>query len=134
MHIFLYSDALYMTVFVCVYAREFSTACERVCVVTACADGPWTRTQTQWSNSYYTELLNNTWELYTGPGGAYQWRIVNDTNAIKVMMMTTDLALLHDPVYLPLVQLFADNRDALDNAFEHAWYKVSSHVACMLCM
>jgi len=87
-------------------------------------DGPWTTTPTQWSNSYFNELLNNEWEVYIGPGGKHQWRTVNGTAGI--MMLTTDISLLHDPQYLKYVQLFASNLSAFEQAFSQAWYKLTT--------
>ena len=42
----------------------------------------------------------------------------------NIIMLTRDVALLKDPAYLELVQDFAANPSALDNAFANAWYKL----------
>ncbi|CAN0211168.1 unnamed protein product, partial [Ectocarpus fasciculatus] len=41
-------------------------------------------------------------------------------------MLTSDIALLYDPEYLALVELFASDLSYLDDAFAAAWYKLTS--------
>jgi len=61
-----------------------------------------------------------------GPGGHHQWATANGTQGIT--MLTTDIALLNDPLgeYQKLVKLFASDLKALENAFAHAWYKLTT--------
>lgn len=40
------------------------------------------------------------------------------------MMLTADIALLKDPVYLKWVKFYAANQTALTNDFGHVWYKL----------
>lgn len=96
-------------------------------------EGPWTTTPTRWSNQYFHNLLDFDWEVHKGPGGHFQWRPKHKANSPRrdtplpdIMMLTTDIALLHDPTYLMLVQRFAENATALDEAFSHAWYKLTT--------
>lgn len=42
------------------------------------------------------------------------------------MRLTTDVALLHDPVYLDVVKEFASNMTAFDEAFDSAWFKLTT--------
>eukprot|EP00007_Cunea_sp_BSH-02190019_P009487 CAMPEP_0174236026 /NCGR_PEP_ID=MMETSP0417-20130205/5279_1 /TAXON_ID=242541 /ORGANISM="Mayorella sp, Strain BSH-02190019" /LENGTH=721 /DNA_ID=CAMNT_0015314613 /DNA_START=172 /DNA_END=2337 /DNA_ORIENTATION=+ len=101
-------------------------------------EGSWTPDPTTWSNSYYRLLVDHTFALHKGPGGAWQW-YVNDTangptyasacNASvqePIMMMTTDLALLEDPIYRQHVQKFASDQSALESAFAQAWYQLTT--------
>mmetsp|Transcript_40622 Transcript_40622/g.99777 ORF Transcript_40622/g.99777 Transcript_40622/m.99777 type:complete len:720 (-) Transcript_40622:292-2451(-) len=85
-------------------------------------EGPWTRTPTQWTNSYFTNLLNNEWELHTGAGGKPQWRVKGGDGAI--MMLTTDISLKVDPEYLRLSQMFANDIGELERQFGAAWFKL----------
>jgi len=83
-------------------------------------EGPWTITPTVWTNNYFKALLNNEWELHIGPGGNYQFRIKNQPNDPR-MMLVSDMALLYDFRYKALVEEFANNMTALDEAFDKAW-------------
>lgn len=42
------------------------------------------------------------------------------------MMLTSDLALLEDPVYLKWVQTYAADSEALTRDFGNAWYKLTT--------
>ena len=43
----------------------------------------------------------------------------------KPMMLTTDIALIKDPVYLEISKRFYENPDELNDAFARAWYKLT---------
>ncbi|GMF46988.1 unnamed protein product [Phytophthora fragariaefolia] len=88
-------------------------------------EGQWTFTPTKWGNGYFKGLTTREWEKYDGPGGHVQWRPVPDTTP-PVRMLTADIALLHDPSYKQIALEFAANQTALDEAFSHAWYKLTS--------
>ncbi|KAG6612848.1 Catalase/peroxidase HPI [Phytophthora cinnamomi] len=88
-------------------------------------EGQWTFTPTKWGNGYFKGLTTRKWEKYDGPGGHVQWRPVPDTTP-PVRMLTADIALLHDPSYKAIATEFAANQAALDEAFSHAWYKLTS--------
>jgi len=89
-------------------------------------EGPWTTTPTKWDNNYFKELLENTWAEAKGPGDKHQWHTVDGTK--NIMMLTSDISLLHDPTnsYQKYVNLFANNVTELDDAFSHAWYKLTT--------
>jgi len=59
-----------------------------------------------------------------GPGGHWQWRIKDSDE--KVMRLTADLSLLHDPSYLEYVKQFADDMDAFNAAFNDAWFDLTT--------
>ena len=40
------------------------------------------------------------------------------------LMLTTDIALIRDPVYREISERFANDADAFNDAFARAWYKL----------
>jgi len=94
--------------------------------VTSGFEGPWTNTPTQWGNDFFKGLLEDKWEKYQGQGGHVQWRTTDRASARKdTMRLTSDMALLEDPAYKAMVDLFASDQGALDNAFAHAWTQLT---------
>lgn len=108
--------------------------------VTSGIEGPWTSNPTTWDNGYFKNLLKYQWEVHTGPGGKYQWRVANKKERTRakskapggyggvqdIMMMTSDIALIRDPAYLSIVQEFAQDQSKLDEAFGAAWHKLTT--------
>ncbi len=43
----------------------------------------------------------------------------------KIMMLTTDIALIEDPIYREISERFAKDADAFNDAFARAWYKLT---------
>jgi catalase-peroxidase len=103
--------------------------------ITSGLEGAWTSTPTQWSNSFFANLFSYEWELTKSPAGAHQWtpkegpRNVPDAHVAskyhRPMMLTTDLALVTDPIYREISQRFYDNPDQFADAFARAWYKLT---------
>lgn len=89
-------------------------------------EGPWTTKPTEWTNDYFTSLLEFNWVEVTGPGGKVQWRPegLSDEDGGFVRMLTTDIALLKDESYLEIVKEFAANITSLEYYFSEAWYKL----------
>jgi len=87
-------------------------------------EGAWTQKPTQWTNDYFTGLLDFEWELTTGPGGKGQWKTVDGPD--DIMMLTTDIALTRDEegIYNDIVKSYADDITILENDFAHSWYKL----------
>ena len=97
-------------------------------------EGPWTSNPIKWDNDYYTNLVNYEWEVHKGPGGAWQWRVkggkgpkapaAHGDGEQDVIMLTTDIALKVDPEYRKYVEEFANDIEALNDAFASVWYKL----------
>jgi catalase-peroxidase len=95
----------------------------------------WNSTPTQWSNRYFTTLLNNEWELTTSPAGAKQWTPKNgvanvpdafDPNKKHMAgMLTTDIALRVDPAYEKISRRFLEHPEEFADAFARAWFKLT---------
>ena len=104
--------------------------------ITSGLEVTWTRTPTQWSNSFFSNLFGYEWELTKSPAGAHQWRPKGGAGAGTVPdahdptkrhapgMLTTDLALRFDPVYEKISRRFHKNPDQLADAFARAWFKL----------
>ena len=105
--------------------------------ITSGLEGAWTANPTTWDNGYFDLLFKYDWELTKSPAGAYQWTPKNIDDAdlapdahepgkrVKPMMLTTDLALIRDPIYAPISKRFHDNPDLLTEAFARAWFKLT---------
>jgi len=93
---------------------------------TAGFEGPWTTEPLKWDNEFYKNMLTHQWEKFVGPGGKWQWRIKNpsSTGEANLMRLTSDMALIEDDRYLPIVKEFAANMTAFDEAFDVAWTKL----------
>ena len=105
--------------------------------ITSGLEGAWTSTPTKWDNNYFKTLFKYEWQLTKSPGGAFQW-IPTDESAAKAVpdahisgkthapvMQTTDLALRMDPAYEIISRRFAQDLDALADAFTRAWFKLT---------
>lgn len=105
--------------------------------ITSGLEGAWTSTPTQWSHSYFDNLFGHEWELAKSPGGAQQWKPVDDSADGTVpdahdpskshapMMFTTDLSLKVDPGFARISKRFHENPEEFEKAFAKAWYKLT---------
>ncbi|WP_231184412.1 catalase/peroxidase HPI [Haladaptatus sp. DYF46] len=104
--------------------------------ITSGIEGPWTTAPIQWDMGYIDNLLDYEWEAHKGPGGAWQWRPVDEEakgtvpdahdsdESVDPMMLTTDIALKRDPDYREVLERFQDEPAAFQEAFAKAWYKL----------
>ena len=104
--------------------------------LTSGLEGAWTNEPTKWDNGFLDNLFRYDWQLTESPAGAKQWTPKNPEAQGTVpdahdpskrhapMMLTTDLALRHDPIYGPIAKRFHENPDQLADAFAKAWYKL----------
>jgi catalase-peroxidase len=102
--------------------------------ITSGLEGAWTTTPIKWSNGYFHNLFTREWTLTKSPAGAWQWAPTGPPNVPDAhiegkmnwpMMLTTDIALIKDPVYLEISKRFYENPDEFDEAFAKAWYKLT---------
>ncbi len=104
--------------------------------ITSGLEGTWTSQPTKWSHGFLENLHKYEWELTKSPAGAHQWRpkdpasknLVPDahdpTKKHPPTMLTTDLALLADPVYAKISKRYLENPQEFADAFAKAWYKL----------
>ena len=97
----------------------------------------WNNTPTTWGNGFFANLFGYEWELTKSPAGAHQWKPKGDAGAGTVpdphdptkrrspSMLTTDIALLHDPEYAQISRHFFENPAAFADAFARAWFKLT---------
>jgi len=104
--------------------------------ITSGLEVTWTYHPTRWDNEFFHILFAYEWELMDSPGGAKQWRPKDGGGADMVplahtdgrrepRMLTSDLALRHDPVYEPIARRFKDDQAAFAAAFARAWFKLT---------
>jgi len=100
-------------------------------------EGAWTTKPTKWDNEYFRNLVDYQWDKHEGPGGHWQWQVVNGTNPVApgpqggsqpIMMLTSDISLTRDPTgkFQKIVEKYARDQAAFDNDFAHAWYKLTT--------
>jgi catalase-peroxidase len=109
---------------------------EKAGMISSGIEGPWNATPTQWDMGYIDNLLNHEWEPHKGPGGAWQWRPVDEaeieeapgaqdpSETERPMMLTTDVALKKDSDYREVLEGFQENPREFQKAFAKAWYKL----------
>lgn len=95
----------------------------------------WTKTPTQWDNTFFKTLFGYEWELTKSPAGANQWVAKDAPHNVpdahdpskhhRPTMLTTDLALRFDPVYEKIARHFYTHPDAFEDAFARAWFKLT---------
>jgi len=105
--------------------------------ITSGLEVTWTYNPARWDNEYFQILFEYEWELMTSPAGAKQWRPKNGAGSGRVplahdsskyrepRMLTTDIALRVDPAYEVISRRFAEDQDALADAFARAWFKLT---------
>jgi catalase-peroxidase len=95
----------------------------------------WSQTPTKWSNHFLENLFRYEWELTKSPAGAWQWVAKDAPETIpdafdpkkkhRPTMLTTDLALRHDPAYEKIARRFLEHPDQFADAFARAWFKLT---------
>lgn len=121
---------------------EGSSKGKGINTVTSGFDFPWTTTPIKWSNQYFVNLLAYNWTLKDKAdtlGGHYEWEVderggvqspeapaADNQGRQKIGMLTADVSLLQDPTYKQLVEQYKDDPSAFDEAFQNAWYKLTT--------
>ena len=118
------------------WAQTYNTGKGRD-VITSGLEVTWNATPTAWDQSYLENLYAYQWELTASPAGANQWQPKDGAGANTVpdptdgslsrppTMLTSDLALIVDPIYEPITRRYKDNPDVFADAFARAWFKLT---------
>lgn len=82
-------------------------------------DGPWTRSPTTFSNTFYTALLEEKW-TYRNWKGPKQY----ENERKDLMMLPADMAFLEDPAFKKYVEIYAKDETKFFNDFSKAFSKL----------
>ena len=103
--------------------------------ITSGLEVTWSKTPTQWGNSFFENLFGYDYELTKSPAGAHQWVAKDAPDIIpdafdaskkhRPTMLTTDLSLKLDPAYEKISRRFLENPDAFADTFARAWFKLT---------
>jgi cytochrome c peroxidase len=80
-------------------------------------DGPWTFSPVTFSNQFYDLLLNDGWQWKKWKGPAQY----EDKKTKSLMMLPTDMSLVTDPKFKPVVQEYAKDEEAFFKDFAKAF-------------
>ncbi|CCK69227.1 cytochrome-c peroxidase KNAG_0C01140 [Huiozyma naganishii CBS 8797] len=82
-------------------------------------EGPWGAATNTFTNEFYNNLLNEHWTLEKNEANNEQY------NSPKgYMMLKTDMALVQDDKYLPIVKEFAKDQNAFFKEYTNAFQKL----------
>lgn len=112
-------------------------------ITTSGFEGPWSSQPLNWTQNYFTSLLNNVWTLNQSVSGNNQYASetapfapsadstleealgLDSTNYTDpTMMLVTDISMISDDSYSGIVSEFATDMSSLDLQFASAWYKL----------
>ena len=105
--------------------------------VTSGIEGAWTTNPTKFDMGYFEMLLGHEWEVRKSPAGANQWMPVDirqedmpvdvEDPGIRCMPIMTDadMAMKVDPTYRAILERFAKDPAAFEDAFARAWFKLT---------
>jgi len=85
-------------------------------------EGPWTRSPTTFSNTFYTHLLEEQWTPRKSSRGEPQFE--NSKSGKDLMMLPSDLALIQDSAFRKYVVLYAADEALFFKDFAEAFGKL----------
>lgn len=87
-------------------------------------DGAWVNNPTRFSNQYFKLLTSVEWREKVLPSGIKQFAYYDEDSEEELMMLPTDIALLHDPHFRPWVDRYAKDKDAFFADFSGVFAKL----------
>ena len=82
--------------------------------------GPWTNDPYGFSNSFFTELKEKTWQINPETRGSPNEQY-EDKETKKLMMLPTDMVMLTDPSFRKFVDIYAEDDDVFFEDFSKVW-------------
>jgi len=87
--------------------------------------GPWTFAENTFSNEYFRLLLEERWSpKLTHNGKVWDGPDQYEDSTGKLMMLPSDIALIQDPSFRKIVELYAKDEDAFLKDFAKAFSKL----------
>ncbi|KAL1297309.1 hypothetical protein AAFC00_004860 [Neodothiora populina] len=86
--------------------------------------GPWVPNPTRFSNQYFRIMLEWEWKEKTLSNGVKQFVHYDEDLDEEIMMLPTDLALIHDEAFAPWVKKYAKDKDLFYKDFAAAFAKL----------
>jgi len=94
-------------------------------------EGFWTSKPNQWTNEYFIRISQHQNVPVVASGGNWQYQQMGKTYLPNetLMLLPTDVSLMHDPMYAEYARKFAANFSYLTKVFQGAWYKLTTRDA-----
>jgi len=90
--------------------------------------GPWTNAPTTFSNEYFRLLLEEKWTPKTTHlGKPWKGPMQYEDKTGNLMMLPTDVALVQDAKFRPIVEEYAKNEKKFFDDFAKAWIKLQEN-------
>ncbi|GMH68612.1 hypothetical protein TrST_g11999 [Triparma strigata] len=87
--------------------------------------GPWTNAETTFSNEYFRLLVEEDWTLKkTHKGKPWTGPIQYEDKTGNLMMLPSDIALIQDPEFKKVVEIYAKDEDAFFKDFASAFSRL----------
>ena len=87
-------------------------------------EGKWVNNPTRFSNMYFKMLAGEEWTEKILQSGVRQFQAVDPITEEELMMLPSDMALLHDPEFGKWVRAYAKDKDLFFEDFKNAFFKL----------
>lgn len=88
-------------------------------------EGKWVNNPTRFSNQYFRLLMSEEWKEKTLPdSGIVQFAAVDPITEEELMMLPTDMALIHDEEFLNWVKVYAKDKNVFFEDFAKVFAKL----------
>ncbi|ROV96055.1 hypothetical protein VPNG_09176 [Cytospora leucostoma] len=87
-------------------------------------EGKWVNNPTRFSNQYFRLLVSEEWKEKKLESGIVQFAAVDPITEDELMMLPTDMALVHDPEFFKWVKLYAKDKDVFFEDFKNVFFKL----------